>query len=93
MSVEAQWMAMPQNKLESLVASTLEKIKTILARRGGYIRWWFFEFSISVSCLGLIVESLIERKDVERLVYTLICISKCQILKIQFLFDSLFVAL
>ena len=35
MSVEAEWMAIPQSKLESLVASMLERIKVVLASRGG----------------------------------------------------------
>ena len=39
MSVEAEWMAIPQSKLESLVASILERIKAVLAVGGGYTLW------------------------------------------------------
>ena len=39
MSVEVEWMAIPQSKLESLVASILERIKVVLAVAGVHTRW------------------------------------------------------
>ena len=39
MSVEVEWMAILQNKLESLVASMLKRIKVVLATWGGHTRW------------------------------------------------------
>ena len=39
MSVEAEWMAIPQSKLESLVASIPERIKVVLAIEGGHKCW------------------------------------------------------
>ena len=39
MSVEAEWMAILQSKLESLVASMLERIKVVLATVVGHTRW------------------------------------------------------
>ena len=39
MSMEAEWMAISQNKLESLVASILKRIKVVLAAGGGHTCW------------------------------------------------------
>lgn len=37
--LEAEWRAIPESKLESLVASMPERIKAVLAARGGHTRW------------------------------------------------------
>ena len=37
--VEAEWMAIPQSRLESLVASMPERIKAVLHTRGGHTHW------------------------------------------------------
>ena len=39
MSVEAEWMAIPQSKLGSLVASIPERIKAVLVAGGGHTGW------------------------------------------------------
>jgi hypothetical protein len=38
-AIETKWKAIPQSKLESLVASMRERIKDVLAIGGGHTRW------------------------------------------------------
>ena len=40
-AVEVEWMAIPQSKLESLVASLPERMRDVCAADGGHTRWCF----------------------------------------------------
>ena len=55
--------------------------------------YFFISSLLSQHFFSLVVKILIERRDAKKHVCILICVSKWQILKIEFLFYSLFVAL
>ena len=92
MSVETEWMAIPQSKLESLVASIPKRIKVVLAA-GVATHDEFWNFFLGFLALIHLFLCLIGKRDVNKYVYMLICVSKCQIMKIIFFFHSLFCAL
>ena len=84
MSVEVEWMAIPQSKLESLVASMLVRIKGVVATWGGTHVGNYLSFLLGFLALAQLFLSLIGKGDDDIYVCKLICVSKCQIMKIIF---------